>query len=152
ASASMTRVFPRKRAVTAPTPEAASSYDVEDMLSGHIRFADGSWTTLVAGWCWDRPDYSYSFEMIGDAAAIQFDPLRIVAEQQGAPVEQLAATPGNQLHSRFWPQSVSDQIADVVAAVRESREPLVKIHEALMVQRLIDALYHSAELEREVEL
>ena len=49
-SASMTRVFPRKRATTAPSSEAAASYDVEDLLSGHLRFADGSWMTLEAGW------------------------------------------------------------------------------------------------------
>jgi len=78
--------------------------------------------------------------------------MRVVVEQQGIPLEQITSTPGDRLHSTVWPQSVTDQIADVVAAARESREPLVKIHEALTVQRLIDALYHSAELGREVML
>lgn len=138
-SASMTRLFPRKRAATAPDREAAASYDVEDLLSGHIRFADGTWLTLEAGWAWDRPDYSYSCEIIGDAAAARFDPLRVIAERDGKPVD---CTPAG-VAGTDWGQSV-------VAALRQGNEPPVRVSEALLVQRLIDALYQSAAEGREV--
>jgi predicted dehydrogenase len=150
ASASMSRDFPRKRGESAPSREAAASFDVEDTFSGHIRFEDGSWMTLEGGWSWDRTDYSYSFEMAGDAAAVQFAPLRVVAERDGNPVDATPDRADNANGLDGWQQSVEAEIADVVAAVREGRQPLVRAEEALIVQAFVDALYRSAELRQEV--
>lgn len=150
-SASMERVFPRKRAVTAPNAEAAASFDVEDTFSGHIRFDDGTWMTLSGGWSWDQPEYSYSFELAGDESNVQFAPLRIVAERDGVPVDITPPdVPPNQTGMSDWGPSVVAEIADVVAAVRGGGAPLVKIEEALTVQAIVDALYRSADLQREV--
>jgi predicted dehydrogenase len=151
ASASMAKVFPKKRRVTAPSDEAAESFDVEDTISGHIRFSDGTWMDLAGGWSWDQPEYSYSFELAGDKATVQFAPFRIVAERDGKPAD---VTPegvsANRTGMLDWKQSISEEIADVVAAVRENREPLIKAREAVIVQATIDALYASAEQGREV--
>ncbi len=46
--------------------------------------------------------------------------------------------------------SVVAEFADVVVVARQKRAPLVKIEEALTVQAIVDALYRSAELKREV--
>lgn len=151
-SASMTQVFPRKRATTAPSAEAAASYDVEDLLSGHLRFADGSWMTLEAGWGWDRPDNSYGFEMIGEQAAIQLEPFRIVTERDGQPADVTPSDVAASSSPDAWSASIAGEIADVVGATREGRQPLVRAEEAIQVQRLIDALYRSAETGREVQL
>jgi predicted dehydrogenase len=150
ASASMARVFPRKRGDTAPNADAAADFDVEDTFSSHIRFADGSWMTLEGAWSCDRPTYSYSFEMTGDAAAIEFDPLRMTAERDGVPADLTPAdySPGD--WGEAWLRSIDDELADVVAAVRDGREPLVFDREALRVQAIVDALYRSAELGHEV--
>jgi predicted dehydrogenase len=51
-----------------------------------------------------------------------------------------------------FPPSVGRELADVVAAIREGREPLVRAREALVVQSITDALYRSAELGREVDV
>ena len=151
ASASMDRVFPRKRAGTAPTPEALAEFDVEDTFSGHIRFADGTWMNLNGGWGYDQPEYSYSFELVGDKATVQFAPLRVVAERDGIPVD---ITPPSAVVDRTgmhdWRASVAAEIADAVDAVRNKRSPLVRIEEALTVQAIVDALYRSAETHREV--
>lgn len=146
ASASLGRTFPRKRGGTAPDPAAAASYDVEDLLSGHVRFADGTWLTLEAGWSWDRPDYSYSCEIVGDLASVQFDPLRLIGEEDGRPVDRTPAGAGG----TNWPESVAAGVAAVVAAVREGTPPPIPMEQGLQLQTLIDALYRSAELGREV--
>ncbi len=152
-SASMNRVFPRKRAVTAPTPEAAATFDVEDTFSGHVRFDDGTWMELSGAWSADQPKYSYSFELAGDASTVQFAPLRIVAERDGLPVDITpSGVPANETGMSDWGPSVVAEIADVVAAVRAGRTPLVKVEEALKVQSIVDALYRSADLRREVEV
>jgi predicted dehydrogenase len=153
ASASMDRVFPRKRASTAPTPEALAEFDVEDTFSGHIRFADGTWMNLSGGWGYDQPEYSYSFELVGDKATVQFAPLRVVAERDGIPVDitpPSAVTDRTGMHD--WRASVAAEIADAVDAVRNERSPLVRIEEALTVQAIVDALYRSAETRREVPI
>lgn len=150
-SGSMDRIFPRKRAGTAPSPEALAEFDVEDTFSGHIRFADGTWMDLRGGWGCDQPAYSYSFELVGAKAAVQFAPLRIVAERDGIPVD---VTPPSDIVDptgmHDWPSSVRAEIDDVVSAVRDGRRPLVRIEQALTVQAIVDALYRSAETRQEV--
>lgn len=152
-SASMDRIFPRKRAGTAPSPEAFAEFDVEDTFSGHIRFADGTWMNLSGGWGCDQPEYSYSFELVGDRAAVQFAPLRIVTERDGVPVDvtppSLTVDPTG-MHG--WPASVAAEIADAVDAIKNERRPLVKIEEALTVQAIVDALYRSSETRQEVRV
>jgi predicted dehydrogenase len=157
ASASMARLFPGKRGATAPDADAAASFDVEDTLTGHVRFADGSWLTLEGGWSWDRLDYTYSFEMTGERAAIRLDPLQVVAERDGLPVDvtaELLSAPCSPADGSMdhWTRAIEAEIADAVAAVREGRSPLVRADEALTVQAVVDALYRSAELGREVSV
>jgi predicted dehydrogenase len=146
ASASLARTFPRKRGGTAPDATAAASYDVEDLFSGHIRFADGTWLTLEAGWSWDRPDYSYSCEIVGDLATVQLDPVRLIGEHHGVAVDRTPHGVGG----TNWPQSVTTGITAVVDAVRQGTPPPIGMEEGLRLQVLIDALYRSAELGREV--
>jgi predicted dehydrogenase len=155
ASASMTRLFPAKRGGTAPDEASAAAFDVEDTFSGHIRFEDGSWMTLEGGWSYDRLDYSYSFEMTGERAAIRFDPMQIVSERDGAPVDITSEylAPAEQAAATWqggWRGAINDEIADVVAAVRDGRAPMVTARQALTVQATMDALYRSAEAGLEV--
>ena len=47
---------------------------------------------------------------------------------------------------------ISTQFAHVVRNVKEGTPPLVKAEEALVVQRIVDAIYESGETGRMVEL
>ena len=138
-SASATRVFPRKRASTAPS--AAASYDVEDLATAHIRFVDGSWMTLELGWGWNRVESSYSFEVVGELATIELDPMSVTAESDGQPID---VTPSG-IADSDWGRLIERGIEDAVDAVRHGCEPLVRADEALAVQSIVDAIYRSAE-------
>jgi predicted dehydrogenase len=152
-SASMNTVFPRKRATTAPSPEALAEFDVEDTFNAHIRFDDGSFMALSGGWSWDQPAYSYSFEIAGDKSAIELAPFRIVEERDGKPVD---VTPKDVFSSLTgmddWSSSVKAEIADVIGAIRNGTTPTVTFDQAVTVQAIVDACYASAELRREVEV
>jgi len=149
ATATMLTRFPERRGSTAPSPEAAALYDVEDFVSGHIRLANGVALTLEAAWAYDSPlQTDYGFDLTGSRARLRLDPLLVVEERDGAPVE---VTPA-EIPPSDWPLSVKRELADVVAAVREGRPPLVTGEQALVVQQLTDALYESARLGREVQL
>jgi predicted dehydrogenase len=148
ATASSARIFPRKRGESAPSAEAREAFDVEDMLFGHVRFEGGFWLTLEGSWVWDEPGWNYSLDLVGDAGQARMDPLRLAADREGAPVDVTGAASGGM----DFPPSVARELADVVAAIREGREPLVRAREALVVQAITDALYRSAELGHEVDV
>jgi predicted dehydrogenase len=145
ASASATRLFPRKRGAVPPGVRP-DEYDVEDLIAGHIRFASGFWLTLQGAWVWDEPGWNYSFDLVGDHGQAQFDPLRFSGERDGKLTRLWPDATGG----RDFPASVTEELSDFVQAIETGRSPLVRAEEALVVQCLVDALYESAELGREV--
>ena len=148
ASANMATLFPTKRGSTAPDPAAAARYDAEDLFSAHVRFAGGFWLTIEGSWIGNQPPrpgpqpWSYELIAIGENAQVWFDPLAIRGEApDGSTVDLLP--PGTASDVSF-PQSVERLIVDVVAAAQENREPGVTGEQALVVQRIVDAIYRSA--------
>lgn len=153
ASGSMATLFPTKRGSTAPSPAEAEGYDAEDLFSAHVRFADGFWLTIEGSWIGNqepRPGpqpWDYELTAIGEGAQVWFDPLAIRGEApDGSTVDLLP--PGTAANVSF-PHSVERLITHVVAAVRAGREPSVTGEQALVSQRIVDAIYLSAATGRE---
>ena len=73
-SGSTHRIFPKKRAETAPSGEARDSYDVEDIAAAHIRLSDGGTLILEGTWAHDRAESERSFEMICERGTVCFNP------------------------------------------------------------------------------
>lgn len=148
ATASVARLFPRKRGGTAPDNPAAIAYDVEDLAFGHVRFESGFWLTIEGGWTWDAPGSECRFDLVGDRAQASAEPLRLWAQRSGQLVDLTAGASGN----LDFPGSVQRELSDVVAAIRDGRSPLVTAEQALEVQAVVDALYRSAAQGREVQV
>jgi predicted dehydrogenase len=153
----MAQVFPRKRRASAPSADTVDVYDVEDLATAHIRFADGSWMTLesaAGGIDFIDPEATsmntiLGFMIAGEDATIEFAPLRVlVNDEHGSIVD---ATPPD-VPGWDIPRAMRAEIADVVAAVREQRAPLVRSEEALMLERIRDAIYRSARSGAEVPI
>jgi predicted dehydrogenase len=147
-SAAARKLFPAKRGTTAPSPEAAARYDVEDSAGGFIRLEGGAWLALDVSWVADLPEPLFGFEMQCEHGSGRLDPFRVVVERDDAPVD---VTPADAADND-WDASVARGVTAVVDAVRAGTPPLVTPEEMLTVQRLIDAVYRSAELGREVTL
>jgi predicted dehydrogenase len=158
-SATMAQTFPRKRRASAPSPETVDIYDVEDLASAHIRFADGSWMTLesAAGGIdtLDPDPRTFSmntilgFTMAGEDATVDFAPLRVlVNDESGAIVD---ATPPD-VPAWDIPRAMLAEIAAVAAAVREGRSPVVRSDQALVLEQIRDAIYRSARAGTEVSV
>jgi predicted dehydrogenase len=154
ASASMRRLFPVKRGGTQPDDAAATAFDAEDLISGHVRFDNGFWLTIEGSWIDNRPSvdgapsWDYSLDAVGEHAQIQFDPLSIMVED--ADCEVVSAIDPDDETGFSFPDSTGALIADVVDAIRSSRPPLVLAEEALVVQAIVDSLYRSATDSHEV--
>ena len=50
-------MFPAKRGPTAPDAAKAAHYNVDDLLSAHLRFEDGFWMTLQGSWVDNIPSH-----------------------------------------------------------------------------------------------
>ena len=153
-SANAVRLFPRKRGGTAPDATAAARFTSEDLMGAHIRFANGFWMSLDGSWNDNRPSvdgvpsWDYSLDAVGELAQAWLDPLAIRSEtRRGEIVDVL---PAGTVSDVSFPPSVAALLADVVGAVRDGRPPLVTGDEALVVQRIVDAIYASADAGREV--
>lgn len=154
ASASAARLFPVKRGATAPSEAAERAFTAEDLISAHVRFANGFWLDLDGSWIDNRPSvdgvpsWDYSLDAIGEKAQVRFDPLSIrVEDDRGDVIDALSSDTRSDVS---FPPSVAALIADVVSAIREGRDPVVTGVQALVVQRTVDAIYASAEAGHEV--
>lgn len=156
ASASMRRLFPGKRGSTAPDRAAADAFDAEDLISAHIRFDTGFWLTVEGSWIDNKPSaagvpsWDYSLDAVGERAQIQFDPLAINAEDDRGDI--VSALDPRDTPGVSFPDSAGVLLRDVVDAIRQSRPPLVRAEEALVVQAIVDAIYRSANQAQEVEV
>jgi predicted dehydrogenase len=156
ASASMRRLFPTKRGATRPDDVAAHVYDAEDLISGHVRFDNGFWLSVEGSWIDNRPSvegvpsWDYSLDAVGELAQMQFDPLSITVEDEYGGIIS-AVDPGEDPGVDL-PDSTGALIEDVVDAIRNSRPPVVRAEEALVVQAIVDSLYRSAANGSEVDV
>ena len=144
-SASMRRLFPGKRGAIA-TPEIRERFNVEDLLTGYVRFDDGSTCMLEGNWCDDSPP-SHHFEMVTTKGKLNSDPFTVTVDENGKVVEK---TPELQ-DSSGWGESVRNQDADVIGRLRDGIPwEMQDRRQLLNLQRLIDGCYESAKTEREV--
>jgi predicted dehydrogenase len=156
ASASSARLFPKKRGSTAPNEHVAGLFTSEDIISAHVRFKNGFWLNLEGSWIDNRPSvngvasWDYSLDALGENAQVWLDPLAIRTEVQGGKIVDVLSP--ETLSDVSFPPSVAALLADVVAAIRDGRAPLATGEQALVTQRIVDAIYESAKLGREVEV
>ena len=144
------RMFPAKRAETAPSPEKRDSYDVEDIAAAHIRLSNGGTLMLESTWAHERLADDYSFEMICERGTICLTPLSILMDEEGKIVDRTPADFPNEPHA--WGKSVCTEIARFSAAIREGREPSQTLREIRNLQLIQDSIYESARIGREIRL
>jgi predicted dehydrogenase len=174
-SASARRVFPTKRGPLA-SDEVRERYDAEDLIAGHVRFADGMVLQLDGNWVDDTGERS-GFELIGTRGTLGRGPLRALFEGDDGKVTeepvQLEDTPF--AHRRTadlpgasaaefvedhgdrdlfsWGRSVAEQDAEIVGHILAGRRWTMQDRRQLLVlQQLIDACYESARRNCEIEV
>jgi UDP-N-acetyl-2-amino-2-deoxyglucuronate dehydrogenase len=148
ATASMTTVFPRKRAASVPSADARAAFDAEDVVFGHVRFNNGFWLSIEGAWIYDRPGWNYSFDLLGTRGQAHLQPLELFTEDDGV-VSRVRKEEATQPD---FAGALHDELLAVVDSVRRGTigEPLATGREALVVQAVVDALYRSARSGHEV--
>ena len=144
----------RKSWGTAARPGGPGVFDVEDLAAGFVRFADGRALSIETSWASHtnagRDDYSvtlYGEEGGGELSVRnygQHDTVTFFTEQGGQPVDlrpKLVAGGGHQLACEHF-----------VSCIRSGSAPDSPGEQGVVLMKIIDALYESAQTGVEVRL
>jgi len=127
-------------------PKPGGPYDVEDYASAMIRFDNGTTLLLQASWAINIPEPSrLEVWLAGDRQGCSLkDHIEFVGQDSGGLTNTRFELPAANGFER--------QMAHFLRCVRNGSHPRVRPQEALEVQRILDAIYRSGELGREVVL
>ena len=123
--------------------------DVEDSATAFFRLESGATLTLELSWgLLMEKDFAY-LNLFGSGGAALLNPFRVHKGMHGTLVNVTPAleTPKNQ-----YKQSMEAQIEHFVDTLRTGKKPMGSADEVLAVMQLMDAVYKSAELGKEVKV
>jgi len=123
------------------------TYTVEDLAIGHIRFENGAVMqveAMFAGHCPPEME-GMKFELIGTKGGATKQPPALYYDKDGTMIN---ATPHFLPKNNMWEVKMRNFV-DVVLHGKEDLEPG---EHGLMIQKMIDGIYKSAELGKEVKI
>ena len=127
--------------------------DVEDFVSGLVRFHNGAAMMVEAYWFSDRDQQAPFIELKGDRGTAVFErgtsSLEVWAENRDGAIVNVSP---EGLPTFDDIALVGQEIAEFVEAVRTGGQPLVSAREALNVQRILSGINESGAAGRELEI
>jgi len=121
-------------------------FDVEDMAVGLIRLENGASIVLRMSWAANVEDDFRSIRVLGTDGGLKYPPLTLFRELSGKLVD---------ISPKWLPKVEKahyEEIKHFAAVVRGEEELIVQPWQSLQVQRILDALYESAEKGQEVRI
>lgn len=136
----------------------APVFDVEDAAFGFIRFENGAVVQLETSWAGNLPDdipegkyfgrETNNSIVYGTKGTVRLKPLTLFEDQGGA----LVTVPIEHDSESENDSSFARQLENFLAAVRSEAEPINNVEQAVELMEMIDAIYASSELGREVPI
>jgi len=124
------------------------NYTVEDLAVGQIRFENGAVLSLESSFAAHLEKEVMNFTIMGEKAGANWDPPVIHRDQAGHMVD---ITP-NWLPPSGFRDNFRAKLTDFVEHVRKDKPTIISAREGLMVQKMLDGIYQSAEAGHEVEI
>ena len=118
-------------------------YDVEDSAFAMIRFRNGTTLQLECSWALNIERSMSQTILAGTEGGAQLHPFKIFQEKHGTILD---VVPPEGVTEGQSGQDVPNHVHEVrgfIKAVREGTAPLVRPEEALMVSKIVDAIYAS---------
>lgn len=117
------------------------TYDVEDLVVGRIRFADGSLLNIEAAFAAHIANDDWNFELLGAEGGCQWEPPAIHRDESGHMIDK---SPGWLPETSF--QSTFERKMDnFVEHVLLDEQTLAPASDGVAIQRMLNGLYRSAE-------
>lgn len=130
-------------------------FDVEDAAYAFIRFENGAAVQLEASWAGNLPDDIPPREVFGrelnnctiygTRATIRLKPLTLFEDEAGTVVDR-------PLKPREKGDSFALQMENFLAAILDKTEPTNNARQAVYLMEMLDAIYHSSSIGREVPI
>jgi predicted dehydrogenase len=117
--------------------------DTEDFGAGVIHFENGAILLFECSWALNGPDFHHT-QIFGTKAGISLDPLTIYGERNHYLSNELLIPPKG--------KAFDFEIAHFIECIQTGKEPKVSIDHAYELQRILQGIYDSAKLGREVTL
>ena len=121
---------------------------IEDFATGFVRLAGGAVVTVEANWLQPPSSRPEGWELLGDSGAAAISPLRVQLERDGRWMDD--TPPAGTLAPCDY--DMGRLMAGFLQAVRTGGPPLISGAEIVGLQRLMDALYRSADTGQEVRV
>ena len=125
------------------TPCPDNRFDTEDLGAGVIHFENGAMMMFEAAWAVNEQPYTGT-QIIGSLAGADLNTLTVYGERDGYLSDDRISVDDN---NRF-----RDEIQHFVNCVLENRETRYPIGQAVQMQKMLDAVYASAEQKKEIVL
>ena len=123
--------------------------EVEDSATAFLRLEGGATLTLEVTWgLLMEKDFNY-LNLFGSGGAALLNPFRVHKGMHGTLVN---VTPALDTARNQYKQSIEAQIDHFADSLRKGQQPMGEAEEIVPVMELMDAIYRSAELGKEVKL
>jgi predicted dehydrogenase len=139
--------FPKVKSVTAVNYNHAFK-DVEDSSFAFIKFSNGATVSIEASWTLHREDDLFYCNVYGKEGSSQINPLKIYKRMHGTVVNVTPIkmeTPAN-----IFKRAYEYELSHFINSVRNHSPNLSSGIEALDRMKIVDAVYKSARLGKEV--
>lgn len=120
------------------------NFTVEDFASALIRLDNGATIVLEASFAANLKEDVFNTTLVGTEGGATAYPLTVVQERHQSVFHYEPRIPNSNINTHHA------EMKAFVECVRDSREPLVTGEHGLMVAQIMDAIYKSSELGREV--
>jgi predicted dehydrogenase len=141
--------FPAPQRVSAHMDRSRGSGSVEDAMLVHLECAGGISFSFDVSWSYVGQEERWWFEVLSTRGSARLAPLRVVKDLNGRPTD-VSPTGAAARESAFL-QSYRAELTHFVALVNETT-PYEAPDDQLTVLKTVEAIYKSAEEEREIRL
>ena len=118
-------------------------FDTEDSGCGVIHFENGACLMFEASWAINGPAHSDTL-ICGTKAGVSLDPFKVYGERNGYLSDDAITMNDN---NRF-----ASELTHFYDCVLNDKEPIYPIEQAILMQKMLNGIYESAEKGKEVEI
>lgn len=129
-------------------PPASGPMDVEDAAVAFIRFEDRKSMTVTVSWAINGPDEDFNLKVYGTKEGASLNPFVIYGTQNGFCTE----TRPKFVREDAWVEGFANETKHFAQCVRENKQPITSAENCYIVQKIIEGIYESDRLGREVLL
>lgn len=120
-----------------------TAFNTEDSASGIIHFENGASMLFEVSWAQNGPGESFT-QVFGSKAGFKLDPLTVYGEELKYLTDNQPSLPKVNLFSA--------EIEHFLTCLRTGLKPISDLEQAVNMQRILQGIYDSARLHKEVEI